>query len=216
MSLSRIPLLLAVALLGACKSSEEKQMLDMKRANSRAIEQRKMNIVTQYADQGVTMRGAELAIVDPTKAFDPSAAKFGNARSISAKGAQTNEFNFVDRVRTKDFTTKAATTKNAWMGDMEFATKEAPSKESWFARKTARATNSYETRAAMSADKSASTRALPGGDKPFLVKGRRQAEYDTKGPEAQAMGGSRNSGESWSGDLKPMTIEDVKSLLNKN
>jgi hypothetical protein len=31
-----------------------------------------------------------------------------------------------------------------------------------------------------------------------------------------AQGGDRYGGQSWSGDVKPMTIEDVKKLLNKN
>jgi hypothetical protein len=88
-------------------------------------------------------------------------------------------------------------------------------RESWFSRMTAR-TKSYDTRSAAVANKTASTRPLVQGDKPFLGKGRRQAAYDTHGWAAQNMPGDRSGGQSWSGDLRPMTVDDVKKLLNKN
>lgn len=213
------PLLLAcaAALLGACAAKTEKQLLDVKKANSRALEQRRMNLISQYSDEGITARGAEVAIYDPEKTFDPRAARFGRAAMMGSKSAQTNEFNFVDRVRTKDFATREHITKTAWTGDLKFETKAAPVRDSWLSRLTAR-TKTFDTSQSKSqfSDKSATTRALPGSDKPFLVKGRRQADYDRNGAGAQAMGGDRMDGQSWTGDLRPLTIEDVKKLLNKN
>ena len=220
MSLRRPLLLLCVsALLGACTPSAEKQMLDLKRANSRALEQKRMNVIEEYAGDNVGARGAEIAVVDPNKEFDPRAAHFGHATTISTKAAQTTNFNFVDHVRTHEYITREAVSKTAWMGDVKFQTKAAPVRDSWFSRLTAR-TKSYDTKKSRYADQTVATRPSIIEDKPFLVKGRRQADYDTRGPSAQAMGGDRFSGESWSGDLqqltKPLSVEDVKKLLNKN
>lgn len=221
---SHRPLLFLCAgtLLGACAhNNADKQLLDLKRANSRAIEQKRMNVMEMNADQGLTERGAEIAVYDPEKTFDPNVPQFGHGRSISPKAAQTTTFNFVDGVRTKEFggTRSAALGKNAWMGNLQFQTKAAPVKESWFSKLTARS-KTFDTSKSRFADKAVATRPSVIEDKPFLVKGRRQADYDTKGPAAMALGGDRISGDSWTGDLqqltKPMSIDDVKKLLNKN
>ena len=129
--------------------------------------------------------------------------------------ARTNEFYFEDRVRTKSFTSRDFATKQAWMTGAKFETKEAPVKTSWFSRLTAR-TKSYDTKSLSDAPKAVAVRALPGGDRSFIGKGRRQADYDTHGPGAQALG-VVDGGQSYSGDLRELkTIEDIRSLLNKN
>jgi hypothetical protein len=212
-------LLLLAASLAGCSSSAAKQAkkmeLDRKMANSRAVEQQRMNFVTRYSDDSVSTRGAELAIVDPEKQFNPNAARFGRASHLGSREAQANTFNFVDRVRTRDFHTRDYVSKSAWMGDAKFQTKDAPTRESWFSRLTAR-TKTYGTRTAAVADKTASTRPLVQGDRSFLNKGRRQAAYDTHGPAALNMPNESGGRQSWSGDLRPMTVQDVKNLLNKN
>jgi len=217
MLLHRLLLLLgASALLGACTPSAEKQMLNLKTANSRALEQKRMNMVTTYADDDLGPRGAEILVADPGKEFDPSVARFGRASTVGTKAVEANQFNVKDGVRTKGFATRGfESNKNAWMGDVKFETKAAPVKESWFSKVTAR-TKTYDTKQSYIGDKTAATRPLVVGDKTFVAKGRRQAIYDSKGAAAQALGGDRFSGESWSGDLRPLTIDDVKKLLNKN
>jgi len=213
--------LYACTLLGACAhNNAEKQLLDLKTANSRALEQRRMNVIAMNADQGLTERGAEIAVYDPDKVFDPRAAHFGHATEVATKSAQTTNFNFTDGVRTKEFAgTRSALTKNAWMGDLKYQTKDAQVKESWFSKLTAR-TKTFDTSKSRFSDKTMATRPALAEDKPFLVKGRRQADYDTKGPAAMALGGDRISGDSWTGDLqqltKPLSVDDVKKLLNKN
>ena len=202
---------LIALLLAGCASSKNKDALNPATANSRAVEQMRMNEV----EGGETHRGAEIMAPNQNKTFDTRAANFGTAASIGSRQARTGEFHFEDRVRTKPFGTRDFSTKNAAMADKNYETKEAPTKESWFSRLTAR-TKKYETREARDASKTAETRALPGGDKAYFAKGRKQAAYDTQGPAAMAQGGDRYGGQSWSGDVKPMTIEDVKQLLNKN
>ena len=101
------------------------------------------------------------------------------------------------------------------MGNAKFATKDAPAtKESWFAKKSAQ-TKNYEVKEAWDASKNAETRVLPGSDRAYVAQGRRQAELDATG-KAKIPFGTNSMGPSWSGDLKPLTIEDVKTLLNKN
>ena len=180
--------------------------------NSRTHEQARLNAVTEPKP---TTREEEILHPSPTKEFNPSAANFGSARSVPTNAVRTNEFHFVDRTRTKSFATRDFGTKEAWGTDTKYATKDVPTKESWFARLTS-PTKSYATRENWEAGKKSETRDLPGGDLKFIAKGRRQAELEKNGAAGQPMGGDRESGQSWSGDLKPLSIQDVKTLLNKN
>ena len=162
-----------------------------------------------------SMRGAEVLVLDPTKTFDPTSARFTGGRTIAAKTAQTNGFYFQDKVRTKSFASRDFATKGAWMADEKYETKEAPTKTSWFARMTSK-TKAYDTKSSPEADKVVAVRALPGADRAFIGKGRKQGLYDTLGPKAQAFG-DVDSGQSYAGDLRELkTIEDIRSLLNKN
>jgi uncharacterized protein YceK len=210
-----VTLLIAVSLAG-CASSEKKlaeqQKLDLARANTRAVEQMRMRAVTS----GATLRErvAQVLVPDKEKEFDPAAARFGKPAQFHGKPQKTNEFLFVNRTRTKDFQTNSFATKGAWMGDAKFETKEAPTKESWFSRMTAR-TKGYDTKDAREAGKSVPVRALPGGDRAYVAQGRRQAELDATGKDKIPFG-TTDMGPSWSGELKPLTIQDVKNLLNKN
>jgi hypothetical protein len=208
----RLLTLLLATMLGGCASKKVDQQYDPATANTRATEQMRMRAVT--GGEVASERGAQVLVADPNKEFNPSAARFGRPASVGAKAAHVNEFQFVDRVRTKDFGTRDYTTKGAWMGDLKFGTKEARTKESWFAKKSAR-TKTFDTKEARDASKSATTRALPGGDRSFLGQGRRQADLDSTGREKIPFG-TTDMGPSWTGDLKTLTIEDVKGLLNKN
>ena len=152
---------------------------------------------------------------DLTKEFNPATANFGSGRSITGSKAHTNAFFFVNKTQTKKFETGAFTTKKAWGTDSQFATKAAPTKESWFARLTA-PTKAYATRESSDANKGLQGKVLPGSEKKFVARGRRQAELDSNGSSRIPMGGDRDGGQSWSGDLKQMSIQDVKDLLNKN
>ena len=212
----RLLTLLLAGLLGGCASTKIPDQYDEQTANSRAVEQRRMQYV-QAVESGAwapaSARGSDVLAPKP-KEFNLGAMRTGAAREFKGNAARTNEFQFVDKTRTRAFGTKDFSTKGAWMGNAKFATKEAPTKDSWFARRTARVKD-YETREARDASKTAATRALPGGDRQFLVQGRTQAQLDATG-RANIPFGTTTAGPSWSGDLKPLTIDDVKALLNKN
>ncbi len=180
--------------------------------NSRTTEQTRLNAA---AAPKQTSREEALLHPDITKEFNPSSANFGSGRSVSGKKMATSEFHFVDRTRTKSFETRGFATKEATGMKSQYATKTAETKESWFARRTA-LTKAYETRENSDANKNLEGRALPGSEKKFVARGRRQADLDKNGAPGQAMGADRDGGQSWSGEVRPLTIQDVRTLLNKN
>lgn len=180
--------------------------------SSRGREQARVNAATapKPAD-----RESEILRPDETKAFNLGAASFGAGRTATTKPVQTNEFYFINKTRAGSFGTRDYATKGASGIDAAYATKEAPSKESWFSRLTA-PTKKYATKESRDAGKTVDTRALPGGDAAFIAKGRRQAALDKDGAAAGFVRGDTEGGASWTGDLKPLTIQDVRKLLNKN
>lgn len=208
----RLLTLLLAASLSACASRKNPDELNTATANTRAIEQVRMRAVT--SGDVTSERGAQVLVADPTKEFNPNAARFGGGRAVAGKAAQTNDFQYVDRVRTRSFVSKEYVSKGAWMGNMKFATKDAPTKTSWFARRSAQV-KTYDTREARDASKTAATRALPEGERAFVAQGRTQAALDVDG-RSRIPFGTTTVGPSWSGELKQLTIDDVKSLLNKN
>ena len=180
--------------------------------NSRTKEQQRLNEVTSPK---TTTRAEQVMQLDQTKEFNPSAANFGSGRSVTGKKAATSEFHFVNRTQTKSFDTREFATKEASGTNAKYATKSAQTKESWFARLTA-PTKTYATRENSDSNKGMQGRVLPGSEKKFVARGRRQAELDKNGAAGNPLGGERDSGQSWSGEVRPLSIQDVKTLLNKN
>lgn len=180
--------------------------------NSRTKEQQRLNAATAPKP---TSREEQILKPDMTKEFNPSSAHFGSGLSVTGKKAATSGFYFVNKTRTKSFETQNFATKQAWGGDSKYATKSAETKESWFARLTA-PTKTYATRDSSDANRGLQGRVLPGSEKNFVARGRRQAELDRNGASGIPMGGDRDSGQSWSGEVRPLSIQDVKTLLNKN
>lgn len=164
-----------------------------------------MNDATSEKQQGFEQR---VMSQDPNKAFNLDSANAGGSRRYQTGEAPTGEFQFVDKVRTKDYAAGKYETK-AWQGDHVYETKAADTKESQYANKAAKS-KTYETKDSRYAGKTAEVRALPDGERAFLNKGRRQADFDTHGPASSV------PTQSWEGNLQKMTVEDVRKLLNKN
>ena len=184
--------------------------------NSRTTEQTRLNAAMEPKP---TSREEQILRPDLTKEFNPSAANFGSGRSVTGKKAATSEFYFLNKTRTKSFDTKEFATKEARNANSKYETKTAETKESWFARRTA-LTKTFATRESSDANKNLQGSVLPGSEKKFLARGRRQAELDADRAQGRApkmgLGGDREGGQSWSGDARPLSIQDVKTLLNKN
>lgn len=181
--------------------------------NSRTKEQARLNAATESKP---TTREEQLMKPDITKEFNPSSANFGSGRSLVGKKTATSEFQFVDKTRTKSFATKELSAKQAAGTSSQYETKTAATKESWFARLTS-PTKTYATRESSDANKNLQGATLPGSDQRFVARGRRQAELDKNAAASRVpLGGDRDIGQSWSGEVRPLTIQDVKTLLNKN
>ena len=178
---------------------------------SRTREQQRLNAATAPRQ---TSREEQVMKPDLTRQFDLNSANFGG-KTLTGKKSETSAFTFVNKTRVKTFETETFATKEAPGSDAAYATKSAPTKESWFARMTA-PTKTYATRESREANKGLQGAVLPGSDQKFVAIGRRQSQLDKNGAAGMPQGGDRDSGQSWSGELKPMSIQDVKDLLNKN
>ena len=209
-----VRLLAIIALLFTGCSSMPKMKLPW---NSRAAEQAKMNEATKPKKPRSEMTFEErLNDHDETAEFNPAAANFGSLKSYGTNSARTGGFYVKESsVRTKEFLGAGGfSTKEAWMNGMAYNnTKSAYVKESWFSRLTA-PSKKYETREAPGGDKAAPVRVSNDADRSYLGKGRIQPVLDSHGRE-QIPFGTNDGGPSWNGEMKPLTIDDVKKLLNK-
>lgn len=203
-----------VCLLSGCATPEEqtRRIAEEQEAKRlKALEARRRSKMS--TGEAGSARGAEVMVPDESRTFNPATARFGNTSSLSSKSAQTGEFRFVDGVRTKEFSSgEYRGAKTAWLEKLRFTTKEARTGEAHEAReagKTARS-KGYETDAAREAGKSAAIPVVADGTRKFMGK---EADRFTRGirPEDQA-----KYENPWNGNLEPMSIEDVKKLLNKN
>lgn len=146
---------------------------------------------------------------DPNKVYDLRGSSFGSTRSYGVRESSSKEFSFLQRFAAKTFNAKPfGSAKSASIGEVSFATKEVDAKRSWnpFANKTA-TTKTMPVEAAREGSKT-----MPAGQ---FAKGQRTY----RGPEADRMAKAINPDDKWVGrttSLQPMTIEDVRELLNKN
>ena len=155
---------------------------------------------------------------DTTLEFDLRKSSAIGSRAYAAGSARVKEFHYTQKAEPKTFRTREFHgTKTAWMGDFKFSTKEANSRGKYEipnAGKSAE-TKSMRVKQASESDKTMATRALPDGNREYrgsLIRPRSQDRLTQQGPGAQA---DRTIG--WQGgNLKPMTIDDVRELLNKN
>ena len=207
----RFLFLALVFVLSGCVSSSEKaqrKYQDAVNAQKKAVAEKRRKSAMESRD-AASERGAEVMVPDESKTFNPSTARFGNRSADSDKSAHTDTFRFTERFRTKEFASKEFGAKSAWLGKLSFATKDATTKEAREAGKTA-ASKTYDTETAREAGKTAALPIVPDGERKFLGK---EAEKMKRGIRPEDQGKLENA---WTGNLDPMSIEDVKKLLNKN
>jgi hypothetical protein len=135
---------------------------------------------------------------------------FGRSKSeFQARDARTNSFYFQQKFTPKGYETGSFRTKTAWDSDFKFATKDARTKT--FETKAAPVKKTAPVKDAREGSKTAATREFSEANRTTTFKGRNQALFDKEGPAAQA-----KVGPGWSGDLKTLTVEDIREILNKN
>jgi type II secretory pathway pseudopilin PulG len=222
------PLLAAALAVGGCASPSQqsakamaKMEREQKQQSSRAVEERRMHAL-DYGDVA-SKRGAEVLVVDPTKTFDPTRSGVGTARTVSTGGARTKDFNFDQKARPGNFLTRAFSSSKAdAAAERKFVTGEA-------------GTRNYNTGEARDSTKSAATRKLWDGSKVAATRDSSDAAKPFLGPESsklrkavdpKTMADWRSAGAEAvsytdhsverSSTFKPLTIDDVRDLLNKN
>ena len=146
---------------------------------------------------------------DMEQSFNLQQAAGGSSKAFSPKSANSKGFYFQQKANAGTFRSKEYSgTKTAWMGDCQFSTKTARTKDD--ATKPAE-TKSAPVKDARESGKGAPTKEYVDQQKEFTKRGRSQDKLD-------AEGGVPKDGKpvGWSGDMKPMTIDEVRELLNKS
>jgi len=209
-----IAALITLAFAG-CATPQQKQVRAQKKAdreaaqeNSRALERRRMLVVENGAVN--SQRGAEIFVPDPGKAFDPAKATASATRGYTTGAARTNDYEAAnhqfrsDTYRTRDFETKT----NSAAG-RTYATADAPTTGKYAIPNGSKkyGTKSSATKESSDANKTAATQSVWDAQRPYL--GAESQKMQTTLDKSKAPPG-------WTGDVKPMTIDDIRDLLNKS
>jgi hypothetical protein len=160
--------------------------------------------------QEKTLEERLLAKPDPSKVFNlQQGATYFGSQAFRTDKARVKDFYFTQKQSPKGYaTTEFNGSKGTWFGDFHFSTKEAPAK------------GKHEI---PNATKKADTKTMPvtgarEREKSMAVASFEKGQRSYLGPEAERLHRllpyDRPVG--WTGDLKPMTIDDVRTLLNKN
>jgi hypothetical protein len=198
-----------------------KQEQNILRENSRTTEERRMRAIN-YGDAG-SERGAQVLVYDPNKKFDPSRSDIGAARPFGTGGARVKEFNYDQKARPKSFLTRAFGAKSDAAAETKFATREADTRgKGNLAGDAAIAQKTAATKDLSDGNKVAATQSLSDGSRVFLGPERQKLR---NGVDPKTLADWR-TGETvlYNGDgsvdrignLKKLSIDDIRELLNKN
>ena len=153
---------------------------------------------------------AKSLIAGKSKPFLGASKDFFGTKSFNGKAARVSDFYLPQKYTSKNFLTGAFRgNKGFWMGDFKFRTDAAATKDfaqggKLFDTKTAPVKAAHESAKAYA--------ATPYATKDSKFRGKAQDAFDARGPEAMA--GPDAPG--WRGAMGPMTIDQVRDLLNKN
>jgi hypothetical protein len=135
----------------------------------------------------------------------------GGMKSFGTSAARSKGFNLSEKFRPTAYqSVKAKDTKSAWNGDAKFTTKSA---------------STDGKRRITNRDKKADVKTAPTKDAPenstkLPTRDNRQDRYANRqflGPDSKKLNKNtpQSKENSWKGDLQPMTIDQVRELLNK-
>lgn len=151
-----------------------------------------------------------LGVPDMTLNYDLRKSSFGSDQKYSAKDATVKSFTVEQHYFPKAFAAKPyAGSRESSLADSKFQTTEAPTKRFAATDKTT-ATKTVPVNDSQYAGKKMDVGDSAEAGKSFFGQGRSQSLFDRAGPAAA------NAPVGYSGDLKPMTIDDIRTLLNKN
>ena len=220
-----IPLLLALLSAGCASGHKTAQQQDAAERveNSRLLEQRRV-LAAENGETG-SKRGAEILVIDKFKTYDPSRSSVGG-RTYNTGNARVKEFYYDQKAHPGSYGTRDFYgSKKAWAGDMKFAARDANTHGKYAIPNATKAagTKTATTKEAWDAGKTAATKGLYDGKREYLgpestklrtpIDPASQGDWRSAGRESVV--NSVNSVEKFS-TLKPLTIEDIRELLNKN
>ena len=189
-----------------------------------------------YGDAG-SDRGAELLVVDKYKAFNLGAAVTGSSRSYRTGSAQMKDFNFEQKVTTKSYASRGFWgAKQSAFSDQRYATRAARTTGNYEIPNASKKadTKTAATKDAREATMAMAVRTLPDGSRQYLgkEKDRMKTPLDPKEAanwrNASAMVttggeiGPSTAGRRYVtpveryGQMKEISIADLRELLNKN
>jgi hypothetical protein len=148
------------------------------------------------------------------KSFDATKGSPVSNRSVGVRKASSKEFS-TRNFSARDFSARDfGGAKPALLAKSKVETQAAPTKgRNEIPNTDAKApTKTVAVKSTWDAEKKVDTRTASGSGREFLVKGRSQDRLDLE--KNQPRGTSTPIG--YSGDLKSLTIQDVRELLNKN
>ena len=148
------------------------------------------------------------------KPFFMSGRNFFGSKTFDAKSAYVKDYYVFQKFNAKDFLTGSYNgTHSFWMGDFKFNTASAEAKGSK-GRVIPNLTKAYATKSLpvqASRDANKGYGVTGYATKKSGFRGKAQDTIDAQGPAALAS--SEKVG--WQGKMQPMTIEEVRDLLNK-
>jgi hypothetical protein len=149
---------------------------------------------------------------DKEMVFDTRQASFSSSRSFNSKSANSKGFLFKQKFSAGEYRSKEyAGTKSAWSGDFKFSARQANTRGKFEVPNASRQVN---TKTMDVADARESAKGMPtrdfAGQRPYLKRGASQDRLDREGP------GFNDQHIGTTSDLRPMTIDDIRELLNKN
>jgi hypothetical protein len=149
-----------------------------------------------------------------------------SGRTFKSGAAQVKEFSFAQKSLSKGFETREfGGTKGAWMGDIKFSTPEASTKGKYAIPNANRkaAVRTMPTREAPEARDTLAVRELHDARRPYLGKESKKLGSSIDAHEAANWRSGGGEGMAHTGTtvekfstLKPMTIDDIREVLNKN
>ena len=154
-------------------------------------------------------RGAELLVLDKHKNFDMGSMRTGQSKTFNTGSAYVKDFNYVQKTTTGSYGTRSfwGSKQSAFAGQ-RYATGEARTSGNYvIPNATKKAdTKTAAVKAARESNKTLAVRDVPDANRPFL------------GKESERMNRTvdPNTPVGWEGNLKEMSIEDLRGLLNKN
>jgi hypothetical protein len=168
-----------------------------------------MGAVPAGADGDQEKRISKILHPDRSLSYYSGQHKLGGMKAFGTDSAKSKEFNLSQKFHPSGYASEKGFkgTKSDWKGDAKFSTTAA---------------RTEGKHGILNADKKADTKTAPTKDasegaKKARTREDRYAKREFLGPESKKVHDTTpiTKANGWKGDLQPMTIDEVRDLLNK-